>query len=138
MLHEQALTTATANSTTGADWTASALTGTSVTYVNELGSTMKLQFGNNGVVTGTYTSKVSSGGGTISGPVAGWYQGLMIGWSVMWPTNPPALTVWVGEFIVPSYKIETLWYMGTQTATPGAPDQFWTAINAGADTFTPL
>jgi len=138
MLHEQALAIALATEEAGDAAIDSPLAGASIVYVNELGSTAAFTFGASGVLTGTYTSTVSSGGGTISGAITGWYRGYAIAWSVAWPTNPPAITSWTGEAINSSGSgsIETLWYMVTQTPNPGDPTQFWTAVNAGADTFT--
>lgn len=139
MRHEQALAFALAGERQGLASAESPLAGASATWVNELGSTAAFTFGPNGTLTGTYTSKVSSGGGSISGPISGWYAGNTIAWSVAWPTNPPAITSWTGEAVSTGsgYAIETLWYMVTQTANPGDPSQFWTAVHAGADTFTP-
>ncbi|MEH3160331.1 MAG: avidin/streptavidin family protein [Sphingomonas taxi] len=139
MKHEQALALALAGGEQGFAPASSPLIDASATWVNELGSTAQFNFGAGGVLTGTYTSNVSTGGGSISGPITGWYSQNAIAWSVAWPTNPPAITSWTGEAVraASGYVIETLWYMVTQTANPGDPTQFWTAVNAGADTFTP-
>lgn len=142
MLHEQALALAIgANENTALSVATDDvfLVDTTGTFVNQLGSTATLNFGANGQLTGTYTSNVSSGGGTISGPITGWYDGWTIAWSVNWPTKTPAITSWTGQYIQngSAFTIQTLWYMVTQTANPGDPTQFWTAVNAGTDTFTP-
>ena len=112
--------------------------GSTVTYVNELGSTAAFTFGNNGSVSGTYTSTVSGGGGTVTGPITGWNSGDVIAWSVMWSTRTPAVTSWTGAFVQQNgtWCIDSLWYLSTQTANPGDPSQFWSAINAGSDFFT--
>lgn len=139
MRHEQALDLAMAPVGGRAEAAGPSLADVAVTWVNELGSTAAFTFGAGGAVTGTYTSPVSSGGGTVSGPIAGWCDGYVIAWTVLWPTNPPATTAWVGEAVrgPAGTVIETLWHLVTQTPTPGDPTQFWTAIHAGADTFTP-
>lgn len=137
MRHEHALAHLETAVPAGDKASAATLDGTNLTFVNELGSTAAFAF-NGGAISGTYTSKVSSGGGTISGPITGWYNGYVIAWSVVWPTATPAATSWTGALTQSGgdLGIETLWYLSTQTSHPGDPTQFWNAINAGADTFT--
>jgi len=142
MKHEHILTQVIERAAkSGADALASPFTvGASQNWFNELGSVASFTYNTGGVLTGSYTSKVSTGGGTITGPLTGWYSGYVISWIVMWPTNPPTMTAWVGDYInVPGggYNIETMWYLVSQTATPGDPTQFWTAVNAGSDLFLP-
>jgi hypothetical protein len=135
MKHENALGLMLAHATHGHAASASPRAGTSFVYKNELGSTASFSLDGNNSLSGTYTSVVSGGGQPVSGPITGWVNGYAITWSVLWPTNPPTLTSWIGEFLT-NGTIETLWYLVGQTATPGDPTQFWTAINAGTDTFT--
>ncbi|GAA0662688.1 hypothetical protein FHT00_001363 [Sphingomonas insulae] len=92
MQHEKALALTLAGGHEDADPAASPLLDSGNTWVNELGSTATFTFGANGMLSGTYTSKVSGGGGTISGAITGYYKGYTIAWSVLWPTNPPAIT----------------------------------------------
>jgi hypothetical protein len=138
MFHENALAIATATATDRSTFPVDsvAAVGATFTYENELGSTMTFTVGAGGELSGTYTSAVSGGGGPVSGPMAGFIDSHSIAWSVSWP-NAPAVTSWTGAFISngTGFNIETLWYMATQASTSGAP--FWTAVQAGADTFTP-
>lgn len=137
MNHEQALSHLHgAKSTVQAKSAATSLVGTTVSYRNELGSVAQITFNSDGSLSGKYTSAVSSGGSSITGPLTGWYSGDVISFSVLWPSNVPSISTWAGELVAQnsSYVIETLWYLAAQTGT----GQFWTAINAGADTFSPI
>jgi Avidin family len=139
MRHEHALATLLAKEAK-ADVLSAPLTGTSVQYVNELGSTMTISFNADGTVTGTYTSLVSGGSGTVSGPLSGWYQGYVLAWSVQWPSNPPSITSWVGAFVQNasgSYNLDTMWLLVSQSANPGNASEFWSAVNTGSDLFQP-
>jgi len=100
-------------------------------WKNELGSTMQLaQQGNE--LTGTYKSKVSSGGGTTIGDLRGYVDGDLISFVVHW-RDFQAITSWVGqsEPNTGDKRINTLWQMTKQVA---AGDE-WASINAGADEF---
>jgi len=118
---------------------AKSLAGSQATYVNELGSTMSLTFNADLTLTGTYTSNVSGGGGSVTGPIVGWYNGFVIAWSVLWPSNPPSMTSWVGAFVTGSqgYNIDTMWLLVSQAPQPGNPMDFWNEVNTGSDLFQP-
>ena len=135
MLHENALALANATDRSELPIDAVHATGSTTTYVNELGSTAVFTVGSGGLLSGTYTSAVSGGGGPVSGPITGFIDGYAIAWSVSWP-NTPAITSWTGAFISSGtgYEIEALWYMATQASSSSTP--FWNAVHAGADTFT--
>ena len=135
MLHENALAIANATDRSELPIDAVLAAGATVTYVNELGSTAAFTVGVGGTLSGTYTSAVSGGGTAVSGPITGFVDGYAIAWSVSWP-NAPAITSWTGAFIQSGtgFQIETLWYMATQSSSSATP--FWTAVNAGADTFS--
>ena len=137
MLHEHALARV-GDDTAGQIALAGSLLGSTATFVNALGSTAAFAFGSDGSIAGTYTSQVSSGGGTVSGPITGWYNGYTIAWSVTWPTATPAITSWTGAVIQSggTLQLDTLWYLSTQSPNPGEPAEFWNAVNAGADVFT--
>lgn len=101
---------------------------------NQLGSTMDLTISGSDV-TGTYTSSVSSGGVAVSGPISGFINGDLIGFSVLWPSA--AITAWVGQLVVESNvdTIKTLWQMTTNVPDAQEPTGLWASIYAGADTF---
>ncbi|MBY0337401.1 MAG: avidin/streptavidin family protein [Acetobacteraceae bacterium] len=101
---------------------------------NELGSTMELAV-QGGSITGTYTSAVSSGGGPVTGALAGHVNGDLIAFTVRWPA--PAITAWVGQLVVAggAEAIETLWQMTTNVADAEEPTKLWQSVLAGADRF---
>jgi Avidin family len=60
-------------------------------WINELNSKMTLKV--QGVkISGTYTSAVSGGGGSVSGKLSGYVNGNMISFVVNWPSS---ITAWV-------------------------------------------
>jgi len=86
-------------------------------------------------VTGTYTSTVSSSGGTISGPITGFVSGRIISFAVNWPNA--SITAWVGHMVTEGGldAIETLWHLATNTPNPADPNELWESVLAGADRF---
>ena len=104
------------------------------TWRNQLGSTVDFTV-NGSVISGTYTSAVSSGGTSISGPVSGYINGDLIAFSVLWPSA--AITAWVGQLTIESGvdAIKTLWQMTTNVPDADEPTGLWASIYAGADTF---
>jgi hypothetical protein len=102
---------------------------------NELNSTITLRV-KGAVVTGTYTSLVSSTGKTVSGPVTGYVNGYTIAFVVKWPV--PSITAWVGQLVREKRKevIQTLWQLTSEVESPGDPTELWNSVNSGADTFT--
>ena len=115
-----------------------ALSGTGTTYdfsgtwENELGSGMVL-VQTNDVLSGTYESAVSGGGGSTTGDLQGYVDGDLISFVVHWRSFQ-AITAWVGQ-LVPNAspaQILMLWQMTQQVAVGDE----WQSINAGTDTFT--
>ncbi|TCK31950.1 avidin family protein [Paraburkholderia sp. BL8N3] len=100
-------------------------------WKNELGSTMQIAQQGDGL-TGTYESKVSSGGGTTTGDLRGYVDGDLISFVVHW-RDFQAITAWVGqsEPNTGDTRISTLWQMTKQVASGDE----WASINAGADEF---
>jgi hypothetical protein len=87
-------------------------------------------------VSGTYTSKVSGGGGTISGPIVGQVSGDVIAFTVLWPTKEPSITSWIGQVTTDGTNetLETLWHLAMDISED--PKQVWESVFAGADVFT--
>ena len=117
---------------------ARALSGTGATvdfsgvWKNELSSEATLTQVN-GVLSGTYESAVSAGGGKTIGDLQGYVDGDLISFVVHW-RDFQAITTWVGQ-LDPNAAVETintLWQMTKQV--PGGEE--WSSINAGADYFT--
>lgn len=124
MLQEMALTRAMVGTGTTYDF--------SGTWKNELGSGMVLTQTND-MLSGTYESSVSGGGGSTDGDLQGYVDGDLISFIVHW-RDFQAITAWVGQ-LVPNAspdQILTLWQMTQQVASGDE----WQSINAGTDTFT--
>merc|ERR1711962_532942 len=70
------------------------------TWLNQLGSRMAIDVSSNGVLSGTYTSKVSSTGesaeGTLSGHASA-HSFPVFGITVVWPMNYGSVTTWTGQ-----------------------------------------
>ena len=89
---------------------------TSSTWKNQLGSTMELNFNDDGTLNGTYTTGV--GAATTSEPLVGtWLSGeesILVGFSVAWrhnkPGYPASLTSWTGV-IQPAGHLKTTWIL---------------------------
>ena len=107
-------------------------------FVNELGSIVRLNFNPGNSLTGTYTSNVGPHG-PITGELIGWFSGSVLAWSVRWPTDPPAITSWVGAFVIGSSQedIDTMWLLVSTAPNPGDPREFWSQVNTGSDFFKP-
>lgn len=123
MLHGHALARSSAGTGTTYDF--------SGTWENELGSGMVLTQAND-VLSGTYQSAVSGGGGSTTGDLQGYVDGDLISVIVHW-RDFQAITAWVGQ-LVPNAQpdqILTLWQMTNQVAQGDE----WQSINAGTDTF---
>lgn len=108
------------------------------TWTNEYGSTANFTIAGS-AVSGTYTSQVSGGSGSITGPISGQVSGDTIAFIVVWPTPTPSMTAWVGQLVVDSTSgaqtLEALWYLITDISED--PTQVWQSVLAGADKFTP-
>lgn len=108
-------------------------------WKNELGSVMEIAVSGN-IVSGTYTSAQSGGGGPVSGPLQGYVAGDLVSFQVLWPGG--SITAWVGHVFgggggTIASLIETLWYLVSEIPNPDDPDDFWQAVLAGADSFIP-
>lgn len=102
------------------------------TWKNELKSEMTIKQDRD-VLTGEYTSAVSSTGGTTRGDLQGYVDGDLISFVVHW-RDFQAITSWVGQLEPKSsvQTIQTLWQL-TKQVDPG---EEWASINAGSDSFT--
>lgn len=103
-------------------------------WVNELGSVLTINtIAPNGLMTGTYVTKVGCSAGTPQ-PMTGWYYsgstGGAITFSVYWQSCN-SVTSWSGQYNYSNASFQTLWYL-TAAAAPS-----WNGINAGTDTFVP-
>ncbi len=126
MRHEETLARASGRSTSRFDFSGE--------WANELTSTMDV-IQQASVVTGVYTSQVSSEGRTpLIGQLAGYAHGDLISFTVKWDTM--AITAWVGRRREEDGEdvIETLWQMTTMS--DDGENGFWHSIFAGADRFT--
>ncbi len=100
--------------------------GTTFVWVNELGSKMTTSWGADGLITGTYVTKVGCGAGVVR-PLSGWWNNSAMTFTVNWQ-ECNSLTSWTGNYNAGTTT--TLWLL-----TVSGPPQ-WNSINAGADTFT--
>jgi hypothetical protein len=87
-------------------------------------------------VSGTYTSKVSGSGKTVSGPIVGQLSGDVIAFTVLWPTDDPSITSWVGQVTNDggAETLETLWHLVMNISED--PNDVWKSVLAGAHFFT--
>jgi hypothetical protein len=136
MKHEQALSAASAKKKIVP--AAGAPPSFAGVWKNEYGSTATFTI-NGSTVSGTYTSQVSGGSGSISGPISGQVSGDTIAFMVVWPTATPSITAWVGQLVVDptsgAKTLETLWYLITDISED--PTQVWQSVLTGADYFAP-
>ncbi len=100
--------------------------GATFVWVNELGSKMTTSWGADGLITGTYVTKVGCGAGVVR-PLSGWWNNSAMTFTVNWQ-ECNSLTSWTGNYNAGT--LATLWLL-----TVSGPPQ-WNSINAGADTFT--
>lgn len=127
MLHEKALAHTPKNKGAPVNFSGS--------WKNQLGSKMLLTVAGANI-SGTYTSAVSGGGGSITGTLAGHANGDLIAFTVNWPTA--AITAWVGQLTTEGGQdvIRTLWQMTTNVEDANEPSGLWASIYAGADRFS--
>jgi hypothetical protein len=106
-------------------------------WQNELGSEMAIKSFDGTTFSGTYTSAVSSGGGSVTGTLAGTVNGDAIGFLVNWGGSISAVTSWSGLLLgdQSSLLIYSLWHLAS---TPSTVEAFWESILAGADIFIPF
>jgi len=98
------------------------------TWVNELGSTMTLDAGHDGTLTGSYTSAV---GDTNTYPLVGNADANAASFVVAF-TESGSITAWAGHYNPASGQLELLWHLVEQPVD-GAD---WAATLAGFDAFT--
>ncbi len=106
-------------------------------WINELGSEMTLTVTGDHIG-GTYTSKVSGGGGsTPPRPLVGFKNGDLIAFVVNWGSPYSSLTAWVGQHTIENGAevIKTLWHLTQNVADADEPSGLWHSILAGADEF---
>jgi hypothetical protein len=103
-------------------------------WVNELGSVLTINnVASNGLMTGTYVTKVGCDAG-LPQPMTGWYYSGNTGGAITFTVNWQScnsLTSWTGQYNYSNNNFQTLWYL----AAAAAPA--WNGINAGTDTFVP-
>jgi Avidin family len=105
------------------------------TWVNELGSTMKVDSVKNGVISGSYKSKVSQNGASVGGSLTGMLTGDTIGFCVNWSPKFDSVTSWSGKILSTQTGtpfIYTLWQLSQGV---DAPEDWWQSFLAGSDTF---
>ncbi len=103
-------------------------------WVNELGSVLTINtVAANGLMTGTYVTKVGCDAGRPQ-PMTGWYYGGSSGGAITFSVNWQScnsVTSWSGQYNYSNNSFQTLWYL-TAAAAPT-----WNGITAGTDTFVP-
>jgi hypothetical protein len=104
-------------------------------WKNQLGSVMDLTISGQSV-TGTYSSPVSGGGGTVDGDLVGYVDGDLIAFTVNW-TTPASLTAWTGQLVAEGGQdvIRTLWHLVMNIPDANEPTGLWQSTFAGADNF---
>lgn len=104
-------------------------------WKNQLGSVMKLTIAGQNV-TGTYTSPVSAGGGTVVGDLVGFVDGDLISFVVNW-ASPASLTAWTGQLVREGNRdvIKTLWLLVQNVPDASEPTGLWQSTLAGSDSF---
>ena len=92
---------------------------------------------NGSALSGTYTSQVSGGGGSISGPITGYVTGDIVAFSVLWPTPAGSITSWIGQIVDEGGKptLKTLWHLVINIPDANEPTGLWETMLAGSDTF---
>jgi avidin family protein len=103
-------------------------------WKNELGSILDIRV-RDGVITGTYVSAVSAGGGpTPPFPVTGTVTEDLLVFTVNWGG---LITTWCGHHVDAdgSAQILTLWYLVKAVPDETNPANQWKMIEAGADSF---
>ncbi len=121
----------TAQTVRPADPYASFPSGTSY-WANERGSTIRVDNGGGGKLSGKFTTAVGCGKG-IAKPLVGFYNGNSVGFVVEFGKDCPSTTSWNGALWAgtPNH-LKTLWYL----TLGGVPA--WNSTNAGSDNFTQI
>jgi Avidin family len=103
-------------------------------WKNQYGSSMDLVVSSN-VISGTYNSAVSAGGGSVSGTLRGFVAGDLLSFCALWPNG--SMTAWVGQIVDDAVdpRIKTLWHLVTDARDPNEATDIWATVLAGADEF---
>jgi hypothetical protein len=105
------------------------------TWRNQLNSDMEIvQTGEE--IRGSYRTEVGAPGNSVRFPLVGFATGDLIAFSVNFGEYG-SLTGWTGQHTVRGNQeeIQTLWHLARNVTDPDEPDQLWSGILAGADTF---
>jgi hypothetical protein len=107
------------------------------TWENGLESTMELSVSGNNV-TGIYRTNVGSPKPTEEFDLTGYVTGDLISFTVNFGKYG-SLTAWVGQHTEPEagqFEIKTLWHLTKNVPDNDEPDDLWSSILAGANSFT--
>jgi hypothetical protein len=104
-----------------------------LSWANEAGSVLSItSVGPNGLLSGTFTTKVGCGHGKPH-PVTGWFypaaNGGAVTFSVYW-NGCNSVTSWLGQFNNTTNHFQALWHLSVASAP------VWNGIVAGSDIFT--
>jgi hypothetical protein len=105
------------------------------TWVNELGSKMRIDSVDDGLITGKYWSKVSAEKEPVCGDLTGMVAGDTIGFAVNWRPTFDSITSWSGKLLTTDQGypyIFTLWHLSHDV---GDASDWWQSFLAGSDTF---
>ena len=105
------------------------------TWVNELGSRMQIDSVDDGLISGTYWSKVSAEDDPVCGDLTGMVAGDTIGFAVNWQPTFDSVTSWSGKLLATDQGypyIFTLWHLSHDV---GDGAVWWQSFLAGSDTF---
>lgn len=106
------------------------------TWENQRGSKMELDQSGDGKLAGTYTTRVGSGGTSLSKPIVGQAHGDQLVFYVDW--WPYSMTTWAGQLLTNSdgaESLETVWTNTKEVSDANEPDQGWAGLRTGGDTF---
>ena len=81
-------------------------------------------------MSGGYISNV--GNVSRSNALIGYYYNNLMGWTVIWNSMSPSMTVWVGQYFYPD-TIVTMWLLSTQV---NQTQDRWQSTITGSDVFT--
>ncbi|HWA95396.1 MAG TPA: avidin/streptavidin family protein [Terracidiphilus sp.] len=104
-------------------------------WQNELSSEMTITSFDGTTFSGSYTSSVSSGSGSVTGSLLGYVSGDAISFIVNWAPTYSSVTAWSGVLLgngEDGVFMYTLWQMAS---TPEEQQNYWESIQAGADLF---
>ncbi len=101
-------------------------------WVNERGSAVRFDNQGKGKLAGAYVTAVGCGVG-VARPIAGFYSGNSVAFSVDFGATCPSTAAWNGVLLTGSpTRVKTLWYL----TSGGFPA--WNSTTAGTDLFTQI